>query len=182
MISILERGFLRRNWGKLALGAGALGFAASRGEDMPIGGLKQVAGTAGESSTDRKVAAIKKMANQLKDKGQTSGTFIGGQLQPKNLDATVQSAARKTGAATRATVDYTRKTADSFKQGYQGSAASPNVPQVKPGPMPPESKPGQFWNKSFRGTGGPAKPVNPYSPYNYMGRANIPNISYRAVS
>lgn len=148
MISIIEQGFLRRNWGKLALGGGALAFAASRGEEMPIGAAK----SAVKSAVKTVDPNLRQMAGQLKDAGKTAGKFVGGKLQ--GTDPAIQNAAVKTGAAARKVVDYGQKTGQSFQQGYRGSAANvPNVgtPTPPTGEKPLNSRPGQYWNKSFRG-------------------------------
>jgi hypothetical protein len=144
MISIIEQGFLRRNWGKLALGGGALAFAASRGEEMPLSTVKSAGKRIGSAVSDTKVNLPK--------------------INKQTVDNAIQTGANKAGAATRQAVDYGKKTATNFQQGYQGSAQSPNLPNTPPakaptGQMPPNSRPGQYWNKAFRGQ-----------------RPNVPNI------
>lgn len=147
MISIIEQGFLRRNWGKLALGGGALAFAASRGEEMPIGAVGRAVGKAGAAAQDSGIN-LRKMADQVKAAGKTSGRFVKGVMQDPN--AALQKGATAAGTVTRKMVNTGQQTGQSFMKGYEGR---PNVPNVapKPGEMPPNSRPGQYWNKSFRG-------------------------------
>lgn len=155
MIAIIEQGFLRRNWGKLAVGGGALAFAASRGEEMPIGSVGKAVGKMGAAAQDGRGAALRKMADQMKAAGKSSAKFVGGVMQDPN--AALQKGATAAGTATRKVVDTAQQTGQSFKRGYEGK---PNIPNVSNTPVEPSRdlvKPGsgRYWNKSFRGTGGP---------------------------
>jgi hypothetical protein len=132
MISIIEQGFLRRNWGKLALGGGALAFAASRGEEMPIGAVGRALGKAGAASQDSGIN-LRRMADQVKAAGKTSGRFVKGVMQDPN--AALQKGATAAGTVTRKMVDTGQQTGQNFMKGYEGK---PNIPN---------SGPGRYWSR-----------------------------------
>jgi hypothetical protein len=119
MISIIEQGFFRRNWGKLALGGG-LAYAASQGDAMPL--PKPTADT----------PIPKPTADTPIPKPNVPS--VAPKVNLQQLDKATQNAAERSGAVTRSTVDYGKKTAQSFKRGYEGR---PNVPAIKPPPIKP---------------------------------------------
>jgi len=118
MIRLTEQGFLRRNWGKLALGGGALAFAASRGEDMGYG-------AAGEA-TGQKLG--EKARNMIRGDSPAITTIKNAAKDP---NAALQKTATAVGAGTRKVVDTAKETAGSYRQGYSGSGTPSNVPEVR---------------------------------------------------
>jgi len=151
MISLIEQGFLRRNWGKLALGGGALAFAASRGEDMGYGAAGEAAGTRMGSRVKSMIRGDNPAMTKLK--GAASNIA-------RDPNAALQKTATAVGAGVRKGVDIGKETAGSFKQGYSGSAVSPNVPNVKPQSFTPTRPESIGRADAYKAIGAPATPAN----------------------
>jgi len=134
MISIIEQGFLRRNWGKLALGGGALALAASRGEDMGMGAAGEAAGTRMGNRVKNIIRGDNPMLQNIKN---TAKDTI------RNPNDAIQKGAASVGAGVRKVTDFSRETIDSAKKGYSGEPTrpAPNVPRVAPGVQAPGTQP-----------------------------------------
>lgn len=131
MISLIEQGFFKRNWGKLALGGGALAFAASRGEDMGYGAAGEAAGQRMGKKVGSMIRGDSPAITKLKD----TATNVA-----KNPNEALQKTAAAVGSGVRKGVDVGKETANSFRKGYSGSAESRSLPDVRrqnlPGSVP----------------------------------------------
>ena len=146
MISLNEQGFFKRNWGKLALGGGALAFAASRGEDMGMG-------SAGEATGARLGRRAQSMIRG------DSPAIAGIKNIAKDPNAALQKTAAAVGSGVRKGVDVGRETVDSVKRGYSGSAQSPNLPDVRK-----QSLPGGITGSGASADYNTRKPNVPFTP------------------
>lgn len=124
MINITEQGFLRRNWGKLALGGGALALAGMHGGELS----KDALGGAVKSGSDAAGETVKKAREAITN-------------AVKNPKETLRKGAEAVGAGTRKAVDTGKDIKDSAIKGYKGTGETPNVPNVQkqniPGAIPP---------------------------------------------
>jgi len=183
MINITEQGFLRRNWGKLALGGGALALAGMHGEGLPREALsgavksgKDALGSGAASETVKK--AREAITNAV-----------------KNPKETLQKGAEVVGAGVRKGVDVGKDIKDSAVKGYKGVGESPNVPNVQkqniPGSIPPMRLPpshGDTSNvpanirSSAKGLTGSGASADYSRPVTSAGSANIPGVVPQRVS
>lgn len=143
MISLFDQGFLNRNWGKLALGGGALAVGSMVGDDPE--NFKSVTKKAMTSTkntiqdTPKSIPRVIKNNSNYNDFGKATTAWkekggkavmqVRQRLSNIDPDAAVQKGARKIGQIARTTKDYTDRTAGSFRSGY--SANIPKLPSEK---------------------------------------------------